>query len=117
MSKFTKADKKKIKELREKFPERISVKASRSKDGGFVAEITTFPGCFTQAETLSELIDMVNNCIRTYLEIPSQLCSFMPTYLPPVNIIYNLDLFPAPKKEVRLEMRLPHYEGTRNQSR
>ncbi len=114
MSRPTKIDGKKIKELRGEFPERISVKASRSKDGGFVAEITTFPGCFTQGDTLSELIDMVNDCVRTYLEIPTKLSPFMPTYLPPVNIMYDLDLFPALKKEVKLEMHLPYYAGSRS---
>ena len=114
MTGLTKTDIKRIKELRGKFPKRISVRAGRSLDGGFVAEITTFPGCHTQAETLSELIDMVNDCIKTYMEIPVKHYPFMPTYLPPVNIVYNLDVFPYRQKEINLNMQLPYREGVRN---
>ena len=114
MPKIVKINAKKVKEFRQKFPKHINTRVIRSKDGGFVAEITTFPGCFTQAETLSELIDMVNDCVRTYFEIPAKLYSFMPTYLPSINIIYNLDIFPAPRQEVKLKMRLPDYERTEN---
>ena len=114
MPKIVKISTKKVKEFRKKFPKHIRTRVVRSKDGGFVAEITTFPGCFTQAETFSELIDMVNDCVRTYMEIPAKLYSFMPTYLPSTNIAYNLDIFPAPRKEVELKMRLPDYERAGN---
>ena len=51
-SKITKKDIEKIKDLRSKFPAQINVKVSRSDDGGFIAEILSFPGCFTQGDTL-----------------------------------------------------------------
>ena len=69
---ITKKNIEKIKDLRSKFPAQISAKVSRSEDGGFVAEILSFPGCVTQGETLSELVEMVNDCVKTYLDVPQK---------------------------------------------
>ncbi len=93
---------------------RISVKVNRSEDGGFVAEILSFPGCVTEADTLSELVEMVNDCAKTYLNITPKFFSFMPTYFPPVSIAHELDAFPAPKKSQKLEMKISSYEGISN---
>ncbi len=78
----------------------------RSKDGGFVAIIKTFSGCITQADSFSELIEMVNDAIRTYLEVPKKYLPFMPTYLPPLKEAQRFDVFPitATTTEVKLEL-------------
>ncbi len=86
MKKLTQKDHKKIQELRARLPQKLSVRILRSEDGGFCAEIATLPGCFTQANTFSELIDMLNDCIRTYFEIPEEYLTYMPTYLPPLKM-------------------------------
>ncbi|MFH1759425.1 MAG: type II toxin-antitoxin system HicB family antitoxin [Patescibacteria group bacterium] len=92
---LTKKDKEKVLALREKFPAKISIKTIRSADGGFVAFIKTFAGCNTQGNTLSELIFMVNDCVKCYLNIPEKYYPFMPNYQPPVKVAHDLDIFPA----------------------
>ena len=96
-----------INTLRALFPQEISVKVERSKDGGFVAVINTFPGCITQADSFSELIEMVNDAVRTYFEIPEQYTSYMPTYLPPVKVAQELDVFPMLRGETEVKFKLP----------
>lgn len=110
IKKLTKKDATAIKDLRSKFSLSIDVCVSRSEDGGFVARILSFPGCLTQGETLSELVEMVNDCVKTYLDIPAQYYSFMPTYLPPVGVAHDLDVFPAPRGDRKLKMLLAHRE-------
>ncbi len=109
-----KKDIEKIKDLRSKFPAQISAKVSRSEDGGFVAEILSFPGCVTQGETLSELVEMVNDCVKTYLNVPQKFFQYIPTYLPPVSVAHELDAFPAPKRSREVTMKISLYEGARN---
>ena len=94
-----------IRKYRELFPEFVRVKVERSKDGGFLANIVTYDGCFTEADTFSELIEMVNDAVKTYLEIPEKYLSFMPTYLPTIEQAQELDAFPTVTvdKEVNLE--------------
>lgn len=112
--KITKKDTGSIKDLRSKFPARISVKVSRSEDGGFIAEILSFRGCLTQGDTLSELVEMVNDCVKTYLNVPQKFFQYMPTYFPPVSVAHQLDIFPAPKRSKEIEMKISSYEGVRN---
>ncbi|MCR4328681.1 MAG: type II toxin-antitoxin system HicB family antitoxin [Patescibacteria group bacterium] len=69
-----------INRLRGLFPKSIRVRVERSADGGFCAEVKTFPGCVTEANTFSELIEMVNDAVRTYFEVPERLVSYMPIY-------------------------------------
>lgn len=114
MKKLTANEIKKIKELRAEFPAQINVHIRRSEDNGFAAEITTFRGCFTQGDTLSELVEMVNDCVRTYFDIPVKFSSYMPTYLPPVKVAHNLDIFPAPQKDQQIKMLRISRETVRN---
>jgi len=86
---------KKIKTLRGLFPSEITVKVHRSQDGKYCAEIITYKGCFTESETFSGLIEMVNDAIKTYFEIPSKYFSFMPDYLPPLNLAQAFSVFPV----------------------
>lgn len=97
MVKFSSQDIKKIHYFRNLFPHTIEVKVSLSSEGGFCVEVLTFPGCFTQAETFSELIEMVNDTVATILEVPRKYLPHMPTYMPPVTLAQRLNIFPSPK--------------------
>jgi|SRR3989344_190881 len=96
-----------IERLRSLFPASIEVSVERSQDGGFFANISTFPGCVTQADSFSELIEMVNDAVRTYFEIPEGYLPHMPTYLPPVQVVRRLDVFPVVEKRTNIQFRLP----------
>ena len=95
MKKITKENIKKINELRDLFPGEINVEVHRSECGEFCAEVTTFPGCFTEADTFSGLIEMVNDAVRTYFEIPKKYLSFMPDYLAPIEAAQYFNMFPV----------------------
>ena len=83
-----------VNKLRSLFPQKLSVEVNRSKDGGFYAHITNFKNCYTEADSFSELIDMVNDAVRTYLEIPSKYLPFMPTFIPTIKQAQEFDAFP-----------------------
>jgi predicted RNase H-like HicB family nuclease len=105
-------DKKKlseVNELRGLFPKVIEVRIERSRDGGFVAAIKTLPGCATQADSFSELIEMVNDAVRTYFEIPKKFSAYMPTYLPPLKVAQAFDLFPVRKQRTEIKLQLPNF--------
>lgn len=104
MFKLTQKEIKKIRHLRNMFPRKIGVRVSRSQDGGFVAEVTTFPGCFTEADTFSELIEMVNDVVRMVLEIPKKYASFMPEYLASLKMAQRFDIFPLRRIEDNLKL-------------
>ena len=56
----------------------------------------------------SELIEMVNDAVRTHLEVPERYLPFMPTYRPPLTEATRLGLIPTKKKgEIKLEL----YDG------
>lgn len=96
-----------IEHLRAQFPQKIAVRVTRSEDGGFVAAIVSIPGAITEAESLSELLDMVNDAVRTYFDIPKQYASYMPTYLPPVEMAQYLDAYPVREVEKQVTLSLP----------
>jgi len=47
---------------------RFTVLIERDEDGYYVASVVELPGCYTQAKTLSELMDRVKEAIELYLE-------------------------------------------------
>ncbi|MEK7124569.1 MAG: hypothetical protein AAB877_02715 [Patescibacteria group bacterium] len=94
---------KEINRLRSLFPSQILVRVHRSDAGDFCAEVTTFPGCFTEADTFSELIEMINDAVRTYFEIPRKYFSFMPEYLPPIKMAQDFNAFPVIEKTKELK--------------
>ena len=53
-------------------PEMITVE-TQITDEGLIARIKEFPHCHTQAENSAELIDMVNDAVFTYLEVPTHV--------------------------------------------
>lgn len=102
MEKLTPKAKKEIIKLVGRFPSNVRVKAHRSECGKYCAEIITFPGCFTEADNFLELIEMVNDAIRTYFEVPKKYLSFMPEYLCPVKMAQHFNAFPATKQSERV---------------
>lgn len=106
MGKLLKKDIKEINRLRSLFPSQVNVSVYRSKDGGFCAEVLSFPGCYTEAETLSELIEMVNDAVKTYFDVPEKYISFVPSYIPPLKLAQELDAFPVNTKQHRIELSL-----------
>jgi len=101
-----------INKLRGLFPRSINVRVERSKDGGFFAVVKTFPGCITQADSLSELIEMVNDVVRTHFEIPGKFLPYMPTYLPPLKVAQQFDLFPITERKTEIRLELPNPRET-----
>jgi predicted RNase H-like HicB family nuclease len=84
-----------INALRALFPSELKVSVMRSENGNFVAHIDTFKGLFTEGSNFSELIEMVNDAVKTYFEVPSKFLSYMPNYIPPLRVAQRLDIFPA----------------------
>lgn len=92
---FTLKQKRQIKNTIAKFPKRVQVSVTSSTDGGFYAEIRIKDDILrTQAETLPELIEMVNDAIYTYFEIPANKVRYMPTYIPPTSVAQKFGLYP-----------------------
>src|SRR3989339_1864650 len=104
MKKLTLKAKKEINKLLGLFPSLVTVKVRRSECGKFCVEIITFPGCFTEADTFYGLIEMVNDAIRTYFEVPEKYSSFMPEYLCPVNMAQHFKAFPITSKNQKGQM-------------
>lgn len=105
MKKITKEEIKKINKLRSLFPSQIIAKVHRSESGKFCAEIITYPGCFTEADTFLGLIEMVNDAIRTYFEVPEKYLSFMPDYLPSIELAQVFSVFPVKEKTQELKFK------------
>jgi predicted RNase H-like HicB family nuclease len=104
---LTKKTQLEIRRLRAQFPPKVEVSVQRSADGGFVAAVTSMPGVFTQANTLSELLDMVNDAIRCSLKVPQKYGGYMPTYLPPIEMAQALDAYPIQSVERQVTFVLP----------
>ncbi len=111
MKKLSQRDVDRIQKLRAVFPPEILARTHRSEDGGFSAEVVTFPGCITEGDTFSELIEMINDAVRTYLEVPERYSPYTPSYLPSIEMAQQLDGFPVRKAEGELAMRLTEREG------
>lgn len=114
MPNLTPRDKVKIVKLGNQFPEKIHVKIIRSEDGGFSAEILTFPGCFTEGHTFSELMAMINDAVRTYFEIPEKYISFMPEYQPSLDSVKSIGVFPITKKVADVNLKLSKREEAKS---
>lgn len=97
----------KVLSLREQFPKEIGVAVRRSEDGGFVAQVLEPRGVITEANTFSELIEMVNDAVYSYLDVPEKFASFMPSYMPPVEVAQRLNVFPVTRIEEQIKLSLP----------
>lgn len=98
--------------FRRLFPGSIKVHVTRSENGVFCAEVVSYPGVITQGNTFSELIEMVNDAMLTYFEVPEEFASFMPNYMPPLNLARELGVFPVKQISKDVEMKLPEYENS-----
>lgn len=57
-------------------PEKINLKLT-AKDGYFVITSPDLPGLITQAKNFDEMLDMLNDAILTYFDIPENECDFV----------------------------------------
>lgn len=65
---------KKVKRLqfyKDLMPDHVTMEIHKTNEG-FWAKIKELPHCYTQANDFSGLIEMINDAIYTYLEIPSK---------------------------------------------
>lgn len=112
MQNLTLKDQKEITRLRRLFPQEITVRAHRSEDGGFCAEILAYPGCFTEGDTFSELIEMINDAMMTYFEVPEKYISFMPNYLAPLAMAQKFGVFPVIDMKGNLKLKIASIRET-----
>lgn len=106
MENLSQEEQKEIYKFRSLFPKEIAVRIHRSEDGGFFAEILTFPGVVTEANTFSELIEMINDAVISYFEVPEKYAPFVANYLPPIELAQTIGIFPILNKESELKMQL-----------
>ncbi len=59
----------------------FDVVIEKDPDGGFVAFVPALPGCFTQGETIDEVLENIKEAIELYLEelgeVPEKLPAFV----------------------------------------
>ena len=60
-------------------PETLNINVRISKDGWFIVSSSEFPGLITQAKDHQELIEMINDAVLTYFDVPRK----------EADIIYN----------------------------
>jgi len=63
-------------------PKKLTVAIHKSDKGNLWAKIKELPHCYTQADSYFELIEMLNDAIYTYLEIPTKLMPKLGYYIP-----------------------------------
>lgn len=56
----------------------FTIVIEQDEDGIFVASVPELEGCHTQAKTLDELRERVNEVIQLYLEIESEIVEAVP---------------------------------------
>ena len=78
--------------LKGRFPEKADIVVHSSEDGGYWAEIKNLPGCITKAENGTELFEMINDAIYSYLDVPEEYIPFVPTYFPPEETRKNINI-------------------------
>ncbi len=101
----TKKNIKEINRLKGLLPNELVIDIRPSKDDGLVFEIKTFPGCFTQGENLFNLMEMINEAVYTYMDIPQKYTSHMPRYNPSAKMAHDFSDFPlSSKKNIRLKL-------------
>ena len=62
-------------------PSKLEVEIGQ-EDGGLWAKIKNLPGCHTQADNFVELIEMVNDAVFTYFEVPEGMRDKFGFYIP-----------------------------------
>ncbi len=82
------AQEKTLEDYRKLLPKTITAQVHKAKEGGFWAKIKEFPYCYTQGENFIELIDMINDAVLTYLEIPAKFREKVGYYAPKEFVEY-----------------------------
>ncbi len=76
----------KIKHFSAALPRRINVHSEGTTEEGFWAKITapetTLQNCYTEAGSVSELILMINDAVKTHFEIPEDIRDEVGFYAP-----------------------------------
>lgn len=78
-------------------PHTISVDIYRAEEGGFWARVKSLPGCNTQGEDFIDLVDMINDAIFTYFDVPQKMRMALGHYIPELSV--------EPRKKADTDMR------------
>jgi predicted RNase H-like HicB family nuclease len=73
--------KKDIQFYKKLMPGKLSLEIHRTEEG-FWAKVKELPHCYTEAKDFLGLIEMVNDAVFTYLEIPDKFRKVVGFYLP-----------------------------------
>lgn len=76
-------------------PDKLTLEIHKTEEG-FWAKVKELPHCYTQAKNFFELLEMANDSIYTYLDIPNKFRKMVGFYLP---------------KEICDEIRKKQWEG------
>lgn len=49
---------------------KITICVHRADEGGFWADVPSLPGCYSQAETIEELLERIKEAIACHLDAP-----------------------------------------------
>ena len=55
--------------------EKYAVVIHEDPDGGFWAEVPALPGCYSQGETMNEVMENIREAIAGVLEVMKEQCS------------------------------------------
>ena len=66
-------------------PRSLAVDIYRAEEGGFWAKVKSLPGCNTQGEDFVDLVDMINDAIFTYFNVPQKIRSALGHYVPELS--------------------------------
>lgn len=90
---------------------------THKEDNGFWAEGIELPGCFTQGDTIEELLENMKEALNLYIDEPSDSDDLAD--LPDNNIKLNKNIVEVPVDpliEVRFLIRYRHIQSERTQS-
>ena len=59
----------------------FTVIIEQDEDGYYVASVVELPGCFTQAKTINELLQRIEDAIKLYLEAIGKREKFMAKFI------------------------------------
>lgn len=78
--------------IREKYniPANIRLNIELTKEGWFVVTSPDLPGLITEARNAKELLDMVNDAILTYFDVPKKESDFVFDAINIAELRYNL---------------------------
>ena len=66
-------------------PRTLAVDIYRAEEGGFWAKVKSLPGCNTQGEDFVDLVDMINDAIFTYFNVPQKIRNALGHYVPELS--------------------------------